>query len=236
MKNLLLIFAVAFLMLACKKDNEDPQPPDTKASGTLVALNYLTQDEEYDFLMNDSKRIEGVAYAFGGKSAFEWDKSEGKIKHSINVTAGGDEVFSANIDTVASRSYLSILVGPPTDGRVILSNNDTIPPAATEVKLRFLHAYQNISAIDIYVGGTEEANKVISNLAYAGLSNYVVATEADLTAAIIITETGVAPNIDTNLFTSIDNASHDGGNIYIDAIASQTIDPTSKLSLFIKPQ
>ena len=57
---LLLITVVS----ACKKD-EAPAPPVEYDKAKLLTKNYITDDGSLDFLMDELKITEGVAYAFG---------------------------------------------------------------------------------------------------------------------------------------------------------------------------
>ena len=145
-------------------------------------------------------------------------------------------MFSTTLTVEKDQSYYSGLVGSSSAGTVVFINNDTTPPTSDNVRIRYLHAYQDIGAVDIYIGGTTADHKKITNLDFAEMSAYIEVSLADVNTMIVCTNTGVAPDEATNLFNIIDDDSHDAGKIYEEALASQTTDPTSKFSLFITEQ
>ncbi len=234
LRTLLLMSIV--LLGACSNNNEEPEPSINYEMAMLRTFNYVTADISLDFYMDDALTIEGVAYAFGSLSEFKFEEGSNSVTHSIRVN-DGDEVFSTELDVVADASYLSAVIGPLSGGgKVIIANNDLTTPATGNIRLRFLHAYNNEGAVDIYVGGREASNKLVNNLEYGELSDYYEIAVDDINSNFVLTKTGVAPNVDTDLIQSTDNDSHEAGDIYLDVFAPKTIDPTSALSWYTPKQ
>ena len=121
-------------------------------------------------------------------------------------------------------------------GVVVFGENDLTEPATGHVRIRFLHASQDVGPVDIYIGGTTADHKKVTDLKFSDFSNYIEVSHADVSAMIVCTEAGVLPDPATNLLTIEANTSHEADKIYLDALASETIVATSKVSLFVTEQ
>jgi len=237
LKSTLVVF-VLFIHLTSCSTNDEPAPPINYDTATILTRNYLTSAAGFDWLLNGQKVSSDLQYAFGSKGTFQWNAdSVAKVVLAINDANTGSEVFTTVVDVVKNQTYYSGLVGSSTTGTVILNQNDSTAPATGNVRIRFLHAYQDIdNKIDIYIGGITADHKKVTALDFAEMSTYIEVSLADANAAIVCTNTGVAPEESTNLLTIGANTSHEAGKIYESALASINTDPASKFSLFVTEQ
>lgn len=238
LKSALTVFILFFTVTSCSKNDEPtPAPPIVYDTAELLTRNYLTDDSGFDWLVNGTKISTDLKYGFGSKGTFQWNAdSIAAIILSINLASTTDELFSANIPVEKDKSYYSGLVGSATDGTVVLIENDPTAPATGNVRVRFLHAYQNIDGVDIYIGGTTVDHKKVTNLIFSEMSNYIEVSQTDISASIICTLTGVLPDEATDLFRSLGSSAHEAGKIYQDALASINKNATSDFSLFVTEQ
>jgi len=234
LKSTLVVFVLFITVISCSKD-DPPTPPVEYEGAELVSRNYLTADISLNFLMDDVTVNSDLAYAFGGSGAFEWEVGASSVTFSIKEDDIG-VLFSADLLVVKDRSYYSAVVGPYPGGVVVFGENDLTEPATGNVRIRFLHAYKGVDLVDLYIGGTTADHKKVTNLDFSDFSNYIEVSHADVSAMIICTEAGVLPDLATNLLTIEANTSHEADKIYLDALASETIDATSKFSLFVTEQ
>lgn len=236
LKSALVIFILFVLVISCKEDDE-PIPPIVYDSAELLTRNYYTSAAGFDWLVNGQKVATDLRYAFGSKESFQWNAdSIAKVKMSIHDSNTESEVFNTIFDVIDGRSYYSALVGSSTSGTVVLSENDPTTPTKGKLRIRFLHAYQDVGPVDIYIGGTTADHKKVTNLDFAELSAYIEVSLAEVGIMIICTKTNIAPDENTNLLTISGDDSHSNGLIYEDALASINTDPTSKFSLFVTEQ
>ena len=222
--------------ISCSTDEPDPAPPIEYETAELSSRNYITSDLILDFLMDTVKVNSGLSYAFGGKGSFEWAVGDANVQFSIQNASDNSGLFSANINVEKDKSYYSATAGPATAGVVVWAENDKTLPAEGNVRFRLLNAYQDVGAIDLYIGGTTVDHKVITDLNFGVLSAYIEVSHTDISTMIICTNTGVAPDPNTNLLTTLANTAHEANKIYLDAMASETTDATSKFTLFVTEQ
>ena len=237
LKSALVVFVLFITVISCGKDDPEPAPPIVYDTAELLTRNYFAAEGGFDWLINGNKISTDLQYAFGSKGPFEWNAdSTAVVVLSINDSDTGSEIISEPLPVEKDKSYYSSLVGSGTVLTVVFSQNDTTLPATGNVRIRFLHAYPDADAIDIYIGGITADHKKVTGLNYTELSAYIEVSLADASAMIICTNTGVAPDEATNLLTIGPNTLHDPGKIYEDAFSSLTTDPTSKFSLFVTEQ
>ena len=238
MKNILestLVVLVLFVVVtSCKRS--DPEPPIVYDTAELLTRSYLTSAAGYDWLINGDKLGPTLPYLAGSKHPFQWDTNLSEVLLSINDNDTGNEILNITLPVQKDKSYYSMLVGTVSSITMVYGQNDTTPPATGNVRLRFLHAYQDVGPIDIYVGGTTADHKKATNLDYSKLSTYIEVSVADANSVIVCTNTGIAPNVDTNLLTIGANVAHNAGKIYEHGLASKTIDPTSVFTLVVFEQ
>jgi hypothetical protein len=236
-KNTLAVLLLLVTIISCSKDEDPvPTPPLVYEGAELSTRNYITSDLTLDFFIDTTQVASGLGYGFGDKSAFEWVVDAPGVQFSILDASDKSSLFSAGIGVEKDATYYAAVVGPAAAGAVVLAENDKTLPQDGNVRMRILHAYQDIGAIDVYIGGTAAENKVITNLGYSGLSTYVEVSHTDVSTMIICTETGVLPDAATNLLNILENTSHEANKIYLNAVASATIDATSAFSLFVTEQ
>jgi hypothetical protein len=232
-----LVLSVLFIHLTSCSTTDEPIPPIVYDSAELVTRNYLTSAASFDWLVNGQKVSSDLQYAFGSKGTFQWSAdSTAKVKMSIHDSNTESEVFNATFDVIVGRSYYSALVGSSTSSTVVITENDPTTPTKGTLHIRFLHAYQNVGPVDIYIGGTTADHKKVTNLDFAELSAYIEVSLAQVSLMIICTKTNIAPDENTNLLTIGENSVHSTGLIYEDALASINTDPTSRFSLFVTEQ
>jgi hypothetical protein len=240
LKSTLVVIILFITVTSCSKDEPTPVPPIVYDTAELLTRNYLTSAAGFDWLVNGNKVSTNLQYAFGGKGTFQWNAdSIAAVILSINDADTGNELFTTTLPVAKDKSYYSGLVGSFTagTGTVVFNENDTTEPTTGNVRIRFLHAYQDLgNEIDIYIGGITADHKKITALDFAEMSAYIEVSLDDVNAMIICTNTGVAPDEATNLLTIGANTAHEAGKIYEDAFASLNTDPASDFDLYVTEQ
>ena len=232
-----LILVIFTLLVSCKEDDPVPAAPLEYDTADLITRNFLTADAAFDWIINENVVAEGVEYSYGNKTEFEWIVDSTTIDFSVNAAGTSNELFSTPLLVEKDKSYFSALLGSAsTGGLVLLDENDETLPAAENVRIRFLHAYQTSGPVDLYIGGTDPEHKLVDGMEYATMSAYIEVSEVDLNESIICTEKGVVPDPTTNLFTITNSIVHEKGKIYIDILGSATFEPGARLSLFVTDQ
>ena len=236
LKSSILTLLVLITIISCKEDEPAPAPPLVYDAAELSTRNYITSDLTLDFFIDTTEVASALAYGFGNNETFEWVVDAPGVQFAILDASDKSVLFSTGIGVEKDATYYAAVVGPETAGSVVFAENEKTLPATGNVRMRVLHAYQDIGAIDLYIGGTTPEHKVITNLDFSGFSPYIEVSHTDVSTMIICTETGVLPDPATNLLTTLANTAHEADKIYLNALASETIDATSKFSLFVTEQ
>jgi len=237
-KNTLAVLLLLVTIISCNKDEDPaPAPPLVYEGAALSTRNYITSDLTLDFFIDTARVASGLSYGFGNKSDFEWVVDAPGVQFSIlDATDNTSVLFTTGIAVEKDALYYAAVVGPENAGSVVFAVNEKTLPAAGNVRMRVLHAYQDVGAIDLYIGGTTPEHKVITDLAFGGLTSYIEVSHTDVSTMIICTETGVLPDPATNLLTTLENTLHEADKIYLNALASDTKEATSTFSLLVTEQ
>ena len=236
-KNTLAVLLILSAVISCKTDEPAPAPPLVYEGAEISTRNYITSTLSLDFFIDTTKVGSALSYAFSSRNSFEWVVDAPGVQFTIlDATDNTAVLFTTGIAVEKDALYYAAVVGPETSGSVVFAVNEKTLPAAGNVRMRVLHAYQDVGAVDLYIGGTTPEHKVITNLLFGGLSDYIEVSHTDVSTMIICTETGVLPDPDTNLLTTLENTLHETDKIYLNALASDTKEATSTFSLLVTEQ
>lgn len=229
--------SILFISLGCSKDSTETNPPEiVYENATMISHNYINSDINVNWHQNSKLLFENQTYAFGGKTEIEWEENQNIFTIAISNNNDNTEITSEQITVTNGKSYSGFVYGTIGNETLMVSENDITRPQSGNVRVQFMHLYDNLAGVDIYVGGETANDKIVTNLTYGNKSDYYEFTKADIDTRIIVTNTGIAPNNGTNLINIENNDGHTVDKIYIDILAGINYNSTSKLSFFETPQ
>lgn len=237
MKSIILktlpVLCLAFIF-SCAKDTAEPTPPETVYETAIFkTYNHFNEDTAIDWYNGTNAFVQAQPYAFGGNTELEWIEGDNDLTISTKNSENETDIASKGVNAEEGKTYSNYLFGSSENKQLIISENDLSSPATGNIRIKFAHFYQDIGAIDIYIGGETANHKKISNLLYGELSDYLEITSNSINTQFVVTPTGVAPNQVTNHINVSNSNTHEAGKVYHNVLASATYTKTSNMKLFI---
>lgn len=131
-----------------------------KANSRVKVIHNVANGPVVDVVLDGNKALSNVEYKV--QSDYLVVPSG---KHSVNISAGGKVLASANVDLAPNEDYTVIAHGDVKDlsslALLALKDNNACP-ARGKAHLRFVHAAAGAPAVDIWAGN----NRVFQNVSY----------------------------------------------------------------------
>lgn len=224
-----------FSMTSCSDDDEGPivLPPIEYENAHIDLFNYYDEGSVVNWYTDEVLLEENQKFAFGATREFKFDSNDKTVK--ITATDKNSNVLTEWTPKVEEgKLYYSAVTGPSGEAKLIFDECDETAPAADHVRIRFIHSYSGVAAMDIYLGGETADHKIVSNLEYTLFSEYIQVKHSELDVLLVCTPTGVDPNPDTDLYRTVLDGQHDNNSIHNDVFAKRR--NSSEMGLYITPQ
>ncbi|WP_152286174.1 DUF4397 domain-containing protein [Flavicella marina] len=234
--SITLLTIILLFSFGCSKDSTENPPETIYESARFISHNYINSDIQIDWLQDTKLLWENQSYAFAGNREIEWEENQNKFTIFTNNTNDNTTIASKEMTVFDGNSYSGFLYGVSGSENLLITENNTTTPQTGNVRVQFIHLYQSLGGVDIYVGGESSSDRVVTNLTYGTTSDYYEFLKATIDAKIIITNTGTLPDSNTDLMRIENHDGHAVDKIYIDVLAGINYDANSKLSLFETPQ
>ncbi len=226
----MLIMGLAFL--SCSSNNSDPKPEPELEEATITTFNYLPVAFSLDWQINGSNIASSQAYAFGNGGKVKWETGNNNLQVEVLNATDKSLVVSYMESFDNDEEYIALAFGTASDPEIEVLEKDLTPPASGKVRVRFFHALDGVSAVDIYLSGETAAFKKVSNLEYKHGTVYMDVEPSELSGQVVYTPTGVLPNEATDVVRYSDNQSSEADKVYTHVLAPKLGDYT-KAGVFI---
>lgn len=228
-KLFILSLFFSFVLLSCK-DEPEPVPEDIRAYCNLY--HFIPELGSVRWEIDDVALPEEQPYAiqFSGAVLLEGESEEISftVKHS-----GTNQVLVSELIQLEEDKYYNVIVyGLKEEALLLVEEIETAHPSSGNVKFQILHSIAGQGPIDVYMGGTEADNKVLSEIPYLSLSAPFEATDFDARAAITVTAHSEEYHQDSVLLNSIYNDIIISGANYLSVVAPSTFNPEDTLLTF----
>ena len=210
----LLALLAAATVTACSPKVDTPAAGGPTGGGTTTDKSSTISF--YHLLMTNTAPSSSVAFkantfTFGAGSAYLATSLNNTVAWSsatplvpFEVTDGGTTRFVAQgklLYNLVAHSAIVIGVNGSTDPNLqpslVLAAKDSANPVGGAARVRWLHAWPAVGAVDIWSGNPGFEIRVVQNLAYGQISAYSDITAATPTTSlhVVITPAGVARGV-----------------------------------------
>jgi len=203
MKKLLLLSILFSLVFISCNDEPDPVPADIRAYCYLYHFIPELGSVIWEVAESEVPQEQLFGVQFAGAILLE------TIGEEVTFTAkhGGTRavLISQSFQLEQNKFYNVIVHGSIEDPVMLIREIETGNPETGKVKFQTLHSLPGQSPIDVYMGGSTQNNRFVSELAYLSLTIPYEVNDFDARAAITVSAHSEEYNQDSVLLTSVYN-------------------------------
>ena len=181
------------LLISLQGCLKDPEPGPQTINTYEYYYNYLTEDYDLQWEIDDAVIGTGHSYGYPAQAQFDIDSAEQEVLFRVKNSESGEQVDSISCLLFQNGFYMIAQLGNEEEPHVVCELMDTRSSSAGLVKLRFMHAAATMDPVDIYIGGDLPEDKVLSSVAYTTVTEYIESSEEKLWNAIIVTPANTLP-------------------------------------------
>ncbi len=203
-------------------------PPSTPVA--TVSLYHLVYTNNAG-----STGIDAINATLGSTSLGALAYRTGVVNRGIDLAGGATQTLRASfastpattllslpVPMTSGASYTLVMVGesnpavPALAPDLVIAQRDVTAPAASRIRARFIHAWSNTGAVDIWVGPPGSETRQVIGLGFKAVSQYL-SIDAPLgtgTLRVLITDTNVAPSTATLASVSFSPTNWTAGTVY----------------------
>ncbi len=232
MKKLLLFFVLFPLLLVSCKDDPDPLPEEIRSYCSILNLlrEPFTIGWEVDGIEVRDEQFYGSRIV--GAVLLEADTEE--ISFTATNFDTGSQIESLLLSMDKDKHYLIILYGSADEPSLVYQEVETARPQPAHVKFLFLHTATDLDSVDIYMGGTEVDDRVVTDMNYTEFSGYFETNDYVARSLVKVTEHSDLYDPEKELLSYEYNDLIATNTNYLSVVAYVTGDPVdSELKLWL---
>ena len=180
MKHIPVYIITVILIFGCKRD-PDPDPPLPDPIRSYYTLyNFCTENYDVRWELDGIMVIADHAYGTPHSGVITLNNYSQDVSFDALISGTGT-VFKSQVYTMQKDGYYIVaILGSEENPYILFEPANLKPPDPGQLKIRFLQAVQELSAVDVYIGGTSNAFRKITGITYTDITNYeeVTTTEA----------------------------------------------------------
>ena len=233
-KFFIFLLVLSSLLLNCSSDDNPSGITTVQRDSAFVTIfNFYIDSESIDLEINDDKFADNLFYSFGRGSNVWWPQDNKSINF-IAKNSNTDEIISDITQEFESLSNnFGVLIGTSTDSYFQVDEINESVPASGKVKVKFINALPEIPSVDIYIGGSDNSEKLVTDLKFKQMSVFIEVDHSQISDSMIVTESGILPSESSNIITIGQNESYQTEEIHITTIAHLTNSLASNKRLFV---
>lgn len=226
------LLLMLILLSGCLKD---PDPIPETIDTYQLYYNYLLEPYGIQWEIDDEIIGSGHEYGIPGQAIFSLDSVEQELHIQTRDSESGLWLDSLSHTMYQNGAYMIAILGSEEEPHLLCEPISTRPPASGMTKFRFLHAAPAMGPVDIYIGGDLPENKILSEVDYTNLTEYLEATEFLLWESLIVTPANILPADSTILSYAANTIFHSGWS-YLCSIAHSNNSIESSYQIYIDDQ
>lgn len=227
MKKIYLILIVLTALAGCEKNEPVPE--------VIRAYCYF-----YNFLISDPViwEVNGVALPetdYGDRflGAVLLDTESQEIPFNVKNANMGTEYWSQDLQLEKNGYYVLVITGTEEEPVVLINDEVRINPGGGMIRFQFLQAASDIDSLDVYMGGTNPEDKVLSAIDYTEFSDYFLVEDYKPNTSTIVTLAGDTFEQDSVLIDYQYNETLQSATNYMVVVAHADGLLTSDITLFL---
>ncbi len=232
MKKLLLLLILLPLLLVSCKDDPEPEPEEIRSYCSILSLLREPFDIGWEVDGIDVPAEQSYGSRILGAVLLQADTEE--ISFTATNFDTGSQIESLLFFMDKDKHYLIILYGSADNPSLIYQEVETVRPQSGHVKFQFLHAATSLDSVDIYMGGTNPENRVVTDMSYTEFSGYFEANDYEVRTSVTVSVHGDVYDPEKEILNYEYNDLIVSETIYLSVLAFATGDPLdSELKLWL---
>ena len=230
-KKYTIVLISLLIIGGCTKD-PDPVPPIDANYSYFNLYNFLVEPYNVSWEIDDDVVVSEQLYGSANLEFLAMDKDSTEMTFTVKESEAERIIDGLTQQVERFKYYLLAIMGNEGDPTILYEPMDLGQPSLGLIKLRIMHATMELGPLDIYIGGSTPDHKILSDIQFAQITEYIEASEENLWQAIIITPHNMTPEDSTLLSYTVNNA-FSPNHIYMGVIGHTTSSSTSSLYLHL---
>lgn len=225
---------IIFILLpGCLKDSDPPEPGPILSY--LMIYNFLPENYDVQWEINDVIVESSQAYGSSLLGTVFLEDMEADIPVVVKES-GSERIIHSKVYLMEQYQYYILsIMGTEQDPHMVFETVDLKSPSTGMIKLRLMQTVRTAGPVDLYIGGTTPAHRKISGINYTQVSEYIEASEEELSEAIMVTPLDVSP-ADSTILSFAGNSIFFPDQVYLGVIGHDSDSPSAPLQLLIYDQ
>lgn len=234
-KFLLSCLAIGFFH-ACSLDPDPGSQLPEPIRSYFLLYNYF--QESYDLLWEVEGYTLSAAHTYGGSimGFVHLDSTAGDITFTTKHPDTGEMILSGNYRLEENKFTMVAVMGNEEDPYLSFDPLNLDPPGSGMIRIRFMHTSGYLDPLDVYIGGSSEDKRVVSNLTYRQVSGYVETSLNDLLHSVVVLPHGSTPGTDSALISNTGSNVLHPDRIYLGVIGHPGYADTTTVDLVFYDQ
>ncbi len=228
---LLVLFLAAFY--AC---NEEPEPEPVEYSAYCSLYHFLELENDIEWEVDGVPVDWQQSYGSVVSGFVVLEEPDEDISFVLRNSGNGDVIDSLHLHMTENTNYLLTVFGTAGDTESVFREVPDTSPSGGNLNIQFLHTASEFDSLDIYAGGDEPEDRIVTGLAYSGLSGYLEVAELSAQISITVTSSGGPADPDSAYLYYAYNDALVRGRNYLSVIAPASPQPGSGLKLWLYTQ
>jgi hypothetical protein len=182
-KLLFLIVLLPLLLVSCKKDPE-PQPVELRSYVSILSL--LREPFPAGWVVDGIQVPDEQPYGSRILGAVILEENFEEISFTATNFESGSQIESLLLSMDKDKHYLIILYGSADEPSLIYQEVESARPQPDRVNFQILHAATTADSVDVYMGGTDPDNRVVTDLSYTEFSGYFEVNDYEARASVTL--------------------------------------------------
>jgi len=184
MKKLLLYFILIPLVLAsCKKDPE-PQPEEIRSYCSIISM--VKQNSNINWVVDEVDVPDEQVYGSRILGAVLLETEIEEITFTAENANTGSIIESLLLTMEKDKHYLIVLYGTSDDPILDFREVDDDPVSSGYIRFEFLHASSDLDSVDVFMGGTDVGNRVVTDLSFTEYSDAFEVLDYEARASVTL--------------------------------------------------
>jgi len=223
MKKLIIsLLSISLILVSCIKDPE-PEPEEIRAYVSIVSL--FKESNTITWVVDEVEIQAEQEYGARVLGAVILASDAEEISFAAKNSDTGSLIESLLLTMEKDKYYQIVLYGSSDEPVLSLNEVETTRPQDSHVKFHFLHAATSLDSIDVYMGGTEVEDKVVSDLSFTEYSEYFEVLDYLARNSVTVTVHGDAYDPEKEILNYDYNDLIVSGMNYLSVFAYATGDP-----------